>query len=93
MEYINKNEELIEQSLAGRYYILDSEITRFDIYMEDDIVFIDVYFSLPYHRFKADKVLKLHFIDVTDTTYPGINAIVFLLSSGINFSGPKRAFI
>ncbi len=66
MEYINKNEELIEQSFAGRYYILDSTITRFDIYIQDYILYTDVYFSLPYHRFKADKILKLHFIDVSE---------------------------
>jgi hypothetical protein len=66
MEYINRNEELIQQSFAGGYYILDSMITRFDIYIQDYILFIDVYFSLPRHRFKADKNLKLHFIDVKE---------------------------
>lgn len=66
MEYIGKNETLIEQSFAGKYYILDSMITRIDIYLQEYIVFIDVYFSLPFHRFKADKILKLHFIDVSE---------------------------
>jgi hypothetical protein len=66
MEYINRNEELIQQSFTGGYYILDSMITRFDIYIQDHILFIDVYFSLPHHRFRADKNLKLHFIDVKE---------------------------
>jgi len=66
MEYIGKNEELIKQSISDGYYILDSEITRFDIYHKDHQLYIDVYFSLPFHRFKADKNLKLHFIGVTE---------------------------
>jgi len=66
MEYINKNEGLLRQSVTAGYYILDSEITRFDIYFENHQLYIDVYFSLPYHRFKADKRLKLHFIGVTE---------------------------
>jgi hypothetical protein len=66
MEYINRNEELLTQSVPERYYILDSLITRFDIYFENEQLYIDVYFSLPYSRFKADKTLKFHFIGVTE---------------------------
>lgn len=66
MEFINRNEELLRQAVPGGYYILDSSITRFDIYIEDYTIFIDVYFELPYHRFKTKKVLKLHFIEVTE---------------------------
>ena len=66
MEYINKNEELLNKSISGKYYILDSQITRLEIYFENHQLYIDVYFSLPYHRFKADKNLKLHFIGVIE---------------------------
>jgi hypothetical protein len=66
MEFINRNEELLSQSVPRGYYILDSQITRLDIYFENHQLYIDVYFSLPYHRFKADKNLKLHFIGVTE---------------------------
>jgi len=77
MEYIDKNEELIRRSYAEKYYILDSMITRFDVYIEDYVVFIDVYFSLPYHRFKGDKVLKLHFIGVTEYEFYWNNNYTF----------------
>jgi hypothetical protein len=66
MEFINKNDELLNQSIPRGYYILDSTIKRFDIYFENEQLYIDVYFSLPYHRFKADKNLKLCFIGVTE---------------------------
>jgi len=69
MEYLNKNEELIEQSFPGKFYPLDAVVTRFDIYQQDHRLYIDVYFSLPYHRFKAEKTLKLRFIDVIEYSF------------------------
>jgi hypothetical protein len=92
MEYINKNEELIEQSLSGRYYILDSTITRFDIHIEDHIIYIDVYFSLPFRRFKSDKILKLHFINVTEYEFYWNNKYIFYTVERYKFFKTEAGF-
>jgi hypothetical protein len=69
MEYIAKSEELIRQSIPGKFYLLDAVVTRFDIYQQEHRLYIDVYFSLPYHRFEAEKTLKLYFIDVIEYSF------------------------
>jgi hypothetical protein len=65
MEYISKNDELLKQGIPGGYFVLDAEITRFDVNYQNYQLNIDVYLSLPFNRFKAEKNLKLHFIGVT----------------------------
>ncbi|OKS88336.1 hypothetical protein [Mucilaginibacter polytrichastri] len=69
MEYINKNEDLIEQSVTEKFYPLNAIVIRFDIYQQDHRLYIDVYFSLPYHRFQSEKILKLSFIDVIEYSF------------------------
>ena len=64
MELINKNETYLNDPEG--YYLLDSTITRFDIYVDQVGLLIDVYFSLPFHRFKEDKQLKLHCVGVKE---------------------------
>ena len=60
MEKIYKNDELL-QLTSGSYLIHDSSVTRFDIYLHDYQLCIDVYFS---SIFKSDKQLKIHFTDI-----------------------------
>ncbi len=64
MELINKNEAYLND--PGGYYLLDLTITRFDIYLEQGGLLIDVYLSLPHYRFKEVKCLKLHLVGVKE---------------------------
>jgi len=64
MEIIYKNDELLKLT-KGPVNILDSSVTRFDIYYQENQLHIDVYFNLIYKRFKTEKQLKIHFSDIT----------------------------
>jgi len=92
MEYINRNEELLKQSIPKGYYILDSEITRFDVYLKNYQVHIDVYFSLPYYRFNADKKLKLHFIGVTEYEFYWNDKYTFYIVERYKFFKTENGF-
>jgi len=63
METIYKNEELL-QLTKGNYYIHDSVVSRFDIYMQNYQLSIDVYFNSGNVRYKNEKQLKIHFSDI-----------------------------
>ena len=63
MENIYKNDELLRLT-NGCTFIRDSVVTRFDIYLQDHQLCIDVYLNLEFSRFKAEKRLKIHFRDI-----------------------------
>jgi len=92
MEFINKNEDLLLQSISGGYYILDSEITRFDIYFENHQLNIVVYFTLPYHRFQTDKKIKLHFIGVIEYEFYWNDKFTFYIVERYKFLKTERGF-
>jgi hypothetical protein len=64
MEFIDRNEGLLAKPATDRYCILDSQISRFDVYYDAGHLYIDVYMSLPYSGLKVHNQLKLHFIGV-----------------------------
>ena len=61
MEPIYKNEELLKLT-AGTYLIHDASVTRFDIYLANYELCIDVYFE---SIRKSDKQFKIHFTGIT----------------------------
>ena len=63
METIYKNDQLL-QLTKWTYYIHDSSVSRFDIYLQDSQLYIDVYFNSGDSRSKNGKVLKIHFTDI-----------------------------
>ena len=63
MEAIYKNDELLELT-KGSSYLFDTSVTRLDIYLKEYQLCIDVYFNLKFSAFKAEKQLKIHFMDI-----------------------------
>ncbi len=92
MEYLGKNNELLAQAGPGHYYILDAQITRFDVYYENEQLYIDVYFLLPYNRFKTDKRLKLHFIGVTEYEFHWDNLFNFYTVERYKFFRSEKGY-
>ncbi|QKJ32393.1 hypothetical protein HQ865_22395 [Mucilaginibacter mali] len=65
MEPVYKNEDLLKLT-KGSYYIHDAVVSRFDIYMSDYKLCIDVYFISRNRIQQTETTLRVHFADVIE---------------------------